>query len=649
MNIKLLISFLLSTVLLSQNHVSAQSFCRNTGAFTITPSEGCAPLRVSLSSQMTNAESITYAYNFDRSREGPPDQRDWSYDSSYVYNLPGTYTIVQFGSAAGTGFSQCKDVIVFENRGPKAEITACQDGLVQLNIENDSITTAYDFVTVDWGDGTQQLVTPSQGSSIDLQHSFPAGTPRPDIKITGGYNNDKCKSTIRTTTLSSQSPSQSLKGIRIRSVEMLPSGDAKILYEGMAGIPTEIMIDKGDGQFVSTGKSGQTAGPQSATISGLDPNQVYSFRLSSKDLCENLIESPVVSSMAIRDGAFSLDEIISITWQHLPNTEKLLEYQLKRDGSVIFSSTDQLFYVDKDVKCGTTYQYEIVAIIENDVRSYSAPFSVAPKTSVPAVVSQANVSVQDANTITTTVEITGEGLTSNYDLIVQRAVQGSSDFVQVSPPSNGSLQYIDTDVSTDAHSYCYRFEYQNSCNLRSPAFSQPVCSILLTNSASQIVWTDELPFTGFLGGYELMELDESGNVLQTITKQTLVSHNLDFGSETEFSFRVEAQSSDGKFVSTSNVLHITREPVLLIPDAFTPNGDAYNERFEVKAYFISNFRMSVFNRWGEVVFHSESASEGWDGKVDNEKADGGYYLYKIEAIDTAGKAISKSGSFLLIR
>ncbi|NIJ55919.1 T9SS type B sorting domain-containing protein [Dyadobacter arcticus] len=648
MNIKLLIAFLLGSCLLLPKNVSGQ-FCGSTGGFSITPAQGCAPLTVKLNNLVPRSESVSYAFNFDRSRTTVPDIKETTQDSSYIYQLAGTYTILQFGSAGGTGFSQCNDVIVKETRGPKAELITCQNGRARLTLPSDSISNAYDAIEINWGDGSRQSVSAKGSKPLYLDHFYSPGSGVPSVKVQGKYSGGDCEQELATTTLMSNTGSGSFKNIRIRSVEMLASGEAKILYEGMEGVPTEVLIDKGDGQFVSTGKAGQTGGPQSATIGNLNPGQIYRFKLSSEDFCDNRVESPIVSSLILKEGSFALDEIISVGWENQPNTETLIEYQLKRDGVVIFTSADQLFYLDKDVKCGITYKYEIVAIIENDVRSYSAPFSIQPKTSSPAVISVASVTVEDENTIITNVEISGEGLTSTYDLIVERAPLGSTNYTQVSPPDNGSLQYQDSKVNTSENAYCYRFEYKNACNLRSPEFSQSVCSILLKSNTSEISWTDDIPFTDALGGYDLIELDNGGSVTNIIPKQTSTNHTLDLGAQTEFSFQIEAKSADGKFVSKSNILNVRQEAIVLIPDAFTPNGDAHNERFEVKGYFISKFKMSVFDRWGEVVFHSTDIRGSWDGKIKNENGAGGQYLYKIEAMDASGRVISKNGTFLLIR
>ena len=57
---------------------------------------------------------------------------------------------------------------------------------------------------------------------------------------------------------------------------------------------------------------------------------------------------------------------------------------------------------------------------------------------------------------------------------------------------------------------------------------------------------------------------------------------------------------------------------LKVPEAFTPNGDGMNDYFTV---FVSleEYEIKIFNRWGEMVYHSQDPTElsdlhrGWDG------------------------------------
>lgn len=655
---KLLIIFLLGIFSLVHQEVSGQgagartaatqSFCGTTGAFTVTPEVGCAPMTVNVKNKVPKPESLTYAFRFDRNQNTPPNISETTQDSTFTYATPGTFTILQYGSSNGTGFSGCKDVTVKETRGPKADLVTCPSGKVRVTLGDDAVTKAYDVVTINWGDGATYNVNLKTNTSAFFEHTYSPGNNLPAITLKGSYANGVCSAESSTTTLTAGAP-QSLTAIRIRSVEMPASGDAKILYEGIAGIETKVYIARGNEDFTYTNQSGQTGTTQSATVSQLDPKAVYRFQLWSTDICGTVVKSPIVSSVAIKEGSLSLDEIISLEWESEPNTNGLVEYQLKRNGAVVFNTSDKLSYEDTEVKCGNTYQYEIVAIVENDVRSYSAPISLEPKTSAPGDITNALVTVKDNNTIGTKVELSGEGLTGTYNLIVERALLGSPNFEIVSPGDNQSLQWDDTNVNTSQNSYCYRFQYENACKMKSPSFSTPVCSILLSTNTPDIVWNPEPPFISTIEAYNLQQVDQGGNVVNETSKGLSTSHTLDLASQSEFGYRIEARSSDGNFRSLSNLLNFRSEAILLVPDAFTPNGDAYNERFEVKAYFIKDFKMSVFSRWGEVVYHSDDIAEGWDGNVKTGKAPGGYYLYKIEATNATGQTVVKNGSFLLIR
>ncbi|MBO9615826.1 MAG: gliding motility-associated C-terminal domain-containing protein [Dyadobacter sp.] len=653
---KLLIVFLLGIFSLVKQEVSGQgagartgatqSFCGNTGAFTVIPEMGCAPMTVNVKNRVPKPESLTYAFRFDRNQNTPPNLSETTQDSSFTYTTPGTFTILQYGSAGGTGFSACKDVVVKETRGPKGELITCPNGKVRVTLGNDPVTKAYDVVTINWGDGKKEDINLKTNTTAFFEHTYAPGGSVPAITLKGSYTNSVCSAEATTTTLT-PAEQQSLSSIRIRTVEMPADGNAKITYDGMEGIETKVYIAKGSGDFIFTNQSGQTGGTQAASVPLLDPKTVYRFQLWSTDICGNVVKSPIVSSIAIKQGGLSLDEIISLEWETEPNTDGEVEFQLKRNGAVIFTTPNKRSYEDTDVKCGNTYRYEIVTIIKNDVRSYSAPIELKPTTAQPDDITNALVTVKDDNTITTKVELSGEGITSGYNLIVERALLGGSNFELVSPANNQSLQWDDTNVNTSQNSYCYRFQYENACKMKSLSFSKPVCSILLKTNTPDIVWTGDTPFISNVDSYNLQQVDEGGNLINETPKGLATSHTLDLASQSEFSYRIEAKS--GNYTSLSNLLNFRSEAILLIPDAFTPNGDAYNERFEVKAYFVKDFKMSVFSRWGEVVYHSDNITDGWDGNIKTGKAPGGYYLYKIEATNASGQTVVKNGSFLLIR
>jgi gliding motility-associated-like protein len=60
-------------------------------------------------------------------------------------------------------------------------------------------------------------------------------------------------------------------------------------------------------------------------------------------------------------------------------------------------------------------------------------------------------------------------------------------------------------------------------------------------------------------------------------------------------------------------------PSFYIPNAFTPNGDGINDTFFPKGtgYDWSTYEMFIYDRWGEMIYHTRDINEGWNGKRDN--------------------------------
>lgn len=55
------------------------------------------------------------------------------------------------------------------------------------------------------------------------------------------------------------------------------------------------------------------------------------------------------------------------------------------------------------------------------------------------------------------------------------------------------------------------------------------------------------------------------------------------------------------------------DPRIVVPDIFTPNGDGVNDRLDVFTAHISEYQLTIFNRWGEMVFRTNDPNEKWDG------------------------------------
>ncbi len=86
-----------------------------------------------------------------------------------------------------------------------------------------------------------------------------------------------------------------------------------------------------------------------------------------------------------------------------------------------------------------------------------------------------------------------------------------------------------------------------------------------------------------------------------------------------------------------------------LPNAFTPNGDGENDTFTVGDGVFVNFRMQIFDRWGNLIFNSTNPSIGWDGNFNGTPASIGGYAYRISFQDAGNSTIQQTGTLVLIR
>lgn len=103
---------------------------------------------------------------------------------------------------------------------------------------------------------------------------------------------------------------------------------------------------------------------------------------------------------------------------------------------------------------------------------------------------------------------------------------------------------------------------------------------------------------------------------------------------------------------TDTAYTVVNGPVLIyIPTAFTPNNDGKNDAFRVVGDQIEQFEITVFDRWGVQVYHSEDVNEVWVGDINGGShfAPNGIYHYvlRVKGYDT--EAQNMNGYIQLVR
>ena len=92
---------------------------------------------------------------------------------------------------------------------------------------------------------------------------------------------------------------------------------------------------------------------------------------------------------------------------------------------------------------------------------------------------------------------------------------------------------------------------------------------------------------------------------------------------------------------------------LILPNAFTPNSDGLNDYFSIPEGSLdevqdNDFRIYIYNRWGEVVFTSTSKYFQWNGEFKGHIYNNTIYNYVIFYRDIIGEKVQMSGSIMIL-
>ena len=85
----------------------------------------------------------------------------------------------------------------------------------------------------------------------------------------------------------------------------------------------------------------------------------------------------------------------------------------------------------------------------------------------------------------------------------------------------------------------------------------------------------------------------------------------------------------------SNIICVDNCPSYSLPNTFTPNGDGHNDLFMPYPFcFIENIEMSIFNRWGQLIFETRDPNINWTGEnLQGKDLPAGTYYYTCKVYE----------------
>ncbi len=114
-----------------------------------------------------------------------------------------------------------------------------------------------------------------------------------------------------------------------------------------------------------------------------------------------------------------------------------------------------------------------------------------------------------------------------------------------------------------------------------------------------------------------------------------------------------ATSTNGCMDTITQIVDVIPVATMQFPNAFTPNNDGDNDQFRGvgSVELVNDYRLTIYDRWGKIVFESDMPTEGWNGQLNNSGAmlPPGVYMCHAEWRAPRGDRESYEGSATLIR
>lgn len=105
-------------------------------------------------------------------------------------------------------------------------------------------------------------------------------------------------------------------------------------------------------------------------------------------------------------------------------------------------------------------------------------------------------------------------------------------------------------------------------------------------------------------------------------------------------YRVIVTDSNGCQATNTQIVE-EAIPKVVLPNAFSPNGDQVNDTFGPTTPCDIIFKMEIYNRWGQIIFSTNSSLNQWDGTFNGQPLSIGNYAYAASWVITANDLVIK--------
>lgn len=239
--------------------------------------------------------------------------------------------------------------------------------------------------------------------------------------------------------------------------------------------------------------------------------------------------------------------------------------------------------------------------------------------------------------------------------------ENGMDFSPLAEITASDEQYVDMTDLAQAGPLSYRIEAEDLCG--NMIVSNAVSTIFLSGSTggseNVLNWTPFANEAGRLFSYELYRIMGTNESVEATYGQNEQSHvdPVDLSDPAQAVLCYYVVSNEEVILSeqsvnvqsVSNLVCLEQSAKLFVPNAFVPDG--VNREFKPVLQFggSQEYLMTIFDRYGGVIFESQDLGIGWDGRKNGRPLPQGMYVYLIKMKQSSGQLIEKKGTVLLLR
>jgi len=96
-----------------------------------------------------------------------------------------------------------------------------------------------------------------------------------------------------------------------------------------------------------------------------------------------------------------------------------------------------------------------------------------------------------------------------------------------------------------------------------------------------------------------------------------------------YTIQLSVETAEGCIDTVERVLSVNSDIIFYAPNAFTPDGDEFNQtwKFYVSGIDVYNFELMIFDRWGEIIWETHDPNSAWDGTYNGKVVQAGAYSW----------------------